>query len=62
MRHTAALSRLMGHQRFLDAAVAAAAGHRSVFDAAVELGLGRGTAPAGALARVAVTYLSAGRA
>ncbi len=61
-RHTAALARLMRLPGFVDAAVSAAARHRSVFDAAVDLGLGRGTAPASALGRVAVSYLTAGRA
>jgi hypothetical protein len=31
-----------------------------VFDAAVDLGLGRGTAPVGALARVAAAYATLG--
>lgn len=56
-RDCGALARMTTHARFLDAAVAAAARHQSVFDAAVELGLGRGTAPPRALARVAVSYL-----
>lgn len=60
-RDTAMLARLIRHPRFLDAAVAAAQRHRAVFDAAVELGLGRGTAPAGALARVAACYVSGAR-
>jgi geranylgeranyl reductase family protein len=60
--HGAALARLVRHGRFLDAAVTAAARHQSVFDAAIDLGLGRGTAPAGALARVAATYVTMGRA
>jgi hypothetical protein len=50
------LVRLLRHPRFLDAAVLAAARHQSVFDAAVDLGLGRGTAPLHALARVALSY------
>jgi len=54
--HTGLLARLLGHPRFLDAAVAAAGRHQSVFDAAIDLGLGRGTAPAHALARVALSY------
>ncbi|WP_198962075.1 NAD(P)/FAD-dependent oxidoreductase [Pseudonocardia sp. MH-G8] len=54
--HAGMLARLLRHSRFLDAAVTAAARHQSVFDAAVDLGLGRGTAPAHALARVALTY------
>jgi geranylgeranyl reductase family protein len=54
--HGALLARLLRHPRFLDAAVVAAARHQSVFDAAIDLGLGRGTAPIHALARVALTY------
>jgi menaquinone-9 beta-reductase len=54
--HGALLARLLRHSRFLDAAVVAAARHQSVFDAAIDLGLGRGTAPLHALARVALTY------
>jgi geranylgeranyl reductase family protein len=54
--HAGLLARLLRQPRFLDAAVTAAARHRSVFDAAVDLGLGRGTAPAHALARVALSY------
>jgi menaquinone-9 beta-reductase len=54
--HVALLARLLRHPRFLDAAVLAAARHQSVFDAAVDLGLGRGTAPLHALARVALSY------
>jgi geranylgeranyl reductase family protein len=61
-RHGAALARLMPHTRFLDAAVTTAARHGAVFDAAVDLGLGRGTAPASALARVAATYVTMRRA
>lgn len=60
-RDGAALARLVAHPRFLDAAVVAAARHQSVFDAAVDLGLGRGTAPAHALARVAASYLTLNR-
>ena len=60
-RHTGALARLMSNARFVDAAVAAAHRHAAVFDAAVDLGLGRGTAPLGALARVAVSYATGGR-
>jgi geranylgeranyl reductase family protein len=59
-RHGALLANLVAYPRFLDAAVTAAARHKSVFDAAVDLGLGRGTAPAGALARVAVAYATLG--
>jgi hypothetical protein len=54
--HAGLLARLLRDPRFLDAAVAAAARHQSVFDAAIDLGLGRGTAPAHALARVALSY------
>jgi geranylgeranyl reductase family protein len=54
--HGALLARLLRHPRFLDAAVLAAARHQSVFDAAIDLGLGRGTAPLHALARVALNY------
>lgn len=54
--HTGLLARLLRRPRFLDAAVTAAARHQSVFDAAIDLGLGRGTAPAHALARVALSY------
>jgi menaquinone-9 beta-reductase len=54
--HGGLLSRLSSHNRFLDAAVTAAARDQSVFDAAVDLGLGRGTAPLHALAKVAATY------
>lgn len=54
--HGGLLSRMLRHPRFLDAAVTAAARHQSVFDAAVDLGLGRGTAPLHALARVALSY------
>jgi menaquinone-9 beta-reductase len=54
--HAALLARLLRHPRFVDAAVLAAARHQSVFDAAIDLGLGRGTAPLPALARVALHY------
>ena len=54
--HGAVLARLLRHPRFLDAAAQAAARHQSVFDAAIDLGLGRGTAPLHALARVALSY------
>ena len=54
--HGALLSRMLRRPRFLDAAVMAAARRQSIFDAAVDLGLGRGTAPAHALARVALAY------
>ncbi len=54
--HGALLARLLRRPRFLDAAVLAAARRQSVFDAAIDLGLGRGTAPAHALARVALSY------
>ncbi|MHA6625318.1 NAD(P)/FAD-dependent oxidoreductase [Pseudonocardia sichuanensis] len=54
--HAGLLARLLRHPRFLDAAVTAASRHQSVFDAAVDLGLGCGTAPAHALARVALSY------
>ncbi|MBA3523124.1 MAG: geranylgeranyl reductase family protein [Geodermatophilaceae bacterium] len=57
-RHVGVLSRLVRSPRLLDAAINASARHRSVFDAAVELGLGNGTAPAGALARIAVGYVT----
>ncbi|WP_219418346.1 geranylgeranyl reductase family protein [Pseudonocardia nigra] len=57
-RHTGLLARLTAHPPFLDAAVTAAARHQPVFDAAIDLGLGRGTAPASALARVGVHYLA----
>jgi geranylgeranyl reductase family protein len=60
-QHGALLSRLVSNARFLDAAVTAAARHQSVFDAAVELGLGRGTAPLAALARVGAAYVTLGR-
>jgi hypothetical protein len=43
--------------RFLDAAVAAASRNGRVFDAAIDLGLGRGTVPARAFARVVGTYV-----
>jgi geranylgeranyl reductase family protein len=56
-RHSGAMARLVSDSRFLDAAVAAACRHRSVFDAAIDLGLGRGTVPPGALARVLAAYL-----
>jgi geranylgeranyl reductase family protein len=56
--HGGLLARLQRDPRFLEAAVAAAARHQSVFDAAIELGLGRGTAPAQALARVALSYVT----
>jgi len=59
-RHVGVIARLVGHPRFLDAAVVTAARHAPVFDAAVDLGLARGTAPAGALARIARTYLTPG--
>ena len=59
--HLAALTKLTPHERFLDAAVAAAGRHQSVFDAAVDLGLGRGTAPGRALLRVAEQYVTLGR-
>lgn len=55
-RHTAVMSRLASGSRFLDAAVGAAARHQHVFDAAVDLGLARGTVPAGAFARVVGSY------
>jgi flavin-dependent dehydrogenase len=54
--HGALLARLLRRPRFLDAAVLAAARRQSVFDAAVDFGLGRGTAPPHALARVALSY------
>jgi geranylgeranyl reductase family protein len=60
-RHTGVFAGLVRHARFLDTAVATAQRHRTVFDAAVELGLGRGTAPPSALARVAAGYLTGGR-
>jgi len=60
-QHGAILARFVSNARFLDAAVTAAARHQSVFDAAVDLGLGRGTAPLAALARVAAAYLTLGR-
>lgn len=56
--HGNLLARFVPHTRFLDASVAAAAAHQPVFDAAIELGLGRGTAPAHALFRVATSYLT----
>lgn len=56
-RHVGALARLMSHERFVDAAVVAAGRDPRVFDAIVEVGLGRGTAPPGALAAVAADYL-----
>jgi menaquinone-9 beta-reductase len=59
--HAGLLARLLRHPRFLDAAVVAAARRQSVFDAAVDLGLGRGTAPAHALARVALSYATLSR-
>lgn len=59
--HGGLLARLLPHGRFLDAAVTAAARHQPVFDAAIELGLGRGTAPAHALARVAASYVTLAR-
>ncbi|MDT7709133.1 MAG: hypothetical protein QOG20_4740 [Pseudonocardiales bacterium] len=55
--HSGVMARLTADSRFLDAAVVAAGRHRSVFDAAVDLGLGRGTVPPGALARVVGAYL-----
>lgn len=55
--HVARMAALVQHRAFLDAAVAASARHQSVFDAAVDLGLGAGTAPWGALARVAASYV-----
>jgi geranylgeranyl reductase family protein len=61
-RHGAALARLLPNARFLDAALTAAGRHQHVFDAAVDLGLGRGTAPWGALARIGATYVTMGRA
>jgi geranylgeranyl reductase family protein len=54
--HGALLARLLRRPHFLDAAVVAASRSQAVFDAAVDLGLGRGTAPAHALARVALSY------
>jgi geranylgeranyl reductase family protein len=56
-RHSGAMARLVSDSRFLDAAVVAACRHSSVFDAAIDLGLGRGTVPPGALARVVSAYL-----
>jgi geranylgeranyl reductase family protein len=56
--HARLLTRLARDHRFLDAAVTAAARHQSVFDAAIDLGLGRGTASANALARVALNYVT----
>jgi geranylgeranyl reductase family protein len=56
--HGSLLARLLPHGRFLDAAVAAAARHQSVFDSAIDLGLGRGTASLGDLARVAAGYVT----
>ncbi len=57
-RHSGAMARLAADPRFLDAAVVAAGRHRSVFDAAIDLGLGRGTVPPGAFARVIAAYVS----
>lgn len=59
--HGALLARMLRRPRFLDAAVHSAARSQSVFDAAVDLGLGRGTAPFHALARVALSYATVRR-
>jgi flavin-dependent dehydrogenase len=56
-RHSGAMARLAADPRFLDAAVVAASRHRHVFDAAIDLGLGRGTVPPAALARVVGAYV-----
>ncbi len=56
-RHSGVMARLAADPRFLDAAVVAACRHRRVFDAAIDLGLGRGTVPPGALARVVGAYV-----
>jgi geranylgeranyl reductase family protein len=55
-RHSGVMARLVADPRFLDAAVSAAARDGRVFDAAIDLGLGRGTVPAPAFARVVGAY------
>ena len=57
-RHSGVMSRLVADPRFLDAAVSAASRNGRVFDAAIDLGLGRGTVPARAFARVIGAYAS----
>jgi len=56
-RHSGVMARLVADPRFLDAAVSAASRNGRVFDAAIDLGLGRGTVPARAFARVVGTYV-----
>lgn len=59
-RHVGALSRVVAHPRFVDAAVVAAGRDRRVFDAIAEVGLGRGTVSARVLAAIAANYLRPG--
>ncbi|MBX6390062.1 MAG: geranylgeranyl reductase family protein [Frankia sp.] len=54
LRHTTLLANLAGRNRpLMDAAVRAASRRTELYDTLVELGLGRGTIPAGSLARLA---------
>jgi menaquinone-9 beta-reductase len=53
LRHTKLLATLAAHHRpLMDAAIRSAARRVELYDELVEIGLGRGTIPAGALARV----------
>ncbi len=53
LRHTSLLAGLAGrHRPLMDAAIQAAAQRTELYDQLVEIGLGRGTIPAGALARL----------
>jgi geranylgeranyl reductase family protein len=53
LRHTRLLAGLAArHRPLMDAAIQAAAGRTELYDELVEIGLGRGTIPAGALARL----------
>jgi geranylgeranyl reductase family protein len=54
LRHTSLLARLAArHRPLMDTAIHAAARRTELYDDLVEIGLGRGTIPAGALARLA---------
>ncbi|MEX5637042.1 geranylgeranyl reductase family protein [Parafrankia sp. FMc2] len=61
LRHTTLLADLAGrHRALMDAAVRSASRRTELYDSLVELGLGKGTIPAGSLARLAARRTARG--